>query len=72
MSAPAILRFWTLTACLLYFLEEQRALHTPALLTCGDARRKLQEQQRLNLLLWLKDQFQANFSIEQISAQLAL
>jgi len=72
MTAPAILRFWTLTACLLYFLEEQRALHTSPQLTCGDARRKLQEQQRLNLLLWLKDQFQANFSIEQISAQLAL
>jgi hypothetical protein len=72
MTAQAILRFWTLTACLLYFLEEQRALHTPPQLTCGDARRKLQEQQRLNLLLWLKDQFQANSSIEQICAQLAL
>ena len=72
MSAPAILRFWTLTACLLYFLEEQRALHTSPPLTCGDARRKLQEPQRLNLLLWLKDQFQANSSVEQISAQLAL
>ena len=80
MTAPAILRFsrkdtgtvWTLTACLLYFLEEQRSPHAHPLLTCGDARRKLQEPQRLNLLLWLKDQFQANSSIQQISAQLAL
>jgi hypothetical protein len=72
MTSQAILRFWTLIACLLYFLEEQRAWQDLPRLTCGDARRKLQEQQRLNLLLWLKDQFQANSSIEQISAQLAL
>ena len=36
------------------------------------ARRKLQEQHCQNLLLWLKDQFQANSSIEQIAAKLAL
>lgn len=72
MTAQAILRFWTLLSCLLYFLEEQRAQQDRPLLTCGEARRKLQEQHRLNLLLWLKDQFQANSSIEQISAQLAL
>jgi len=72
MTSQAILRFWTLIACLLYFLEEQRAWQDLPRFTCGDARRKLQEQQRLNLLLWLKDQFQANSSIEQISAQLAL
>jgi hypothetical protein len=72
MTSQAVLRFWTLIACLLYFLEEQRAGQDLPHFTCGDARRKLQEQQRLNLLLWLKDQFQANTSIEQISAQLAL
>jgi DDE superfamily endonuclease len=72
MTSQAILRFWTLIACLLYFLEEHRAWQDLPRFTCGDARRKLQEQQRLNLLLWLKDQFQANSSIEQISAQLAL
>lgn len=72
MTAQAILRFWTLLSCLLYFLEEQRAQQDRPLLTCGDARRKLQEQHRLNLLLWLKDQFQANSSIEQIATQLAL
>lgn len=72
MTAQAILRFWTLLSCLLYFLEEQRAQQNRPLLTCGEARRKLQEQHRLNLLLWLKDQFQANSSIEQIATQLAL
>jgi len=72
MTAQAILRFWTLLSCLLYFLEEIRAQQDRPLLTCGDARRKLQEQHRLNLLLWLKDQFQANSSIEQIATQLAL
>ncbi|HSG45265.1 MAG TPA: hypothetical protein VLA72_19130, partial [Anaerolineales bacterium] len=72
MSARAILRFWTLIACLLYFLEELRVLQDLPRFTLGDSRHKLQEQHRLNLLLWLKDQFQANLSIEQISAQLAL
>jgi hypothetical protein len=72
MTTQAILRFWTLLSCLLYFLEEQRALQDQPLFTCGDARRKLQEQHRLNLLLWLKEQFQASSSIEQITTQLTL
>jgi hypothetical protein len=72
MTSQAILRFWTLVSCLLFFLEEQRALQNQPFFTCGDARRKLQEQHRLNLLLWLKEQFQANSSFEQISSQLAL
>ena len=72
MTAQAVLRFWTLLSCLLFFLEEQRTQPDQLLLTCGDARRKLQEQHRLNLLLWLKEQFQANSSIEQIATQLAL
>jgi hypothetical protein len=72
MTAQAILRFWTLLSCLLYFLEEQRTQLDQPLLTCGEARRKLQEQHRLNLLLWLKDQFQANSSIQQVAIQLAL
>jgi hypothetical protein len=72
MTSQAILRFWTLVSCLLFFLEEQRALQNQPSFTCGDARRKLQEQHRLNFLLWLKEQFQANSSFEQISSQLAL
>jgi len=72
MTTQAILRFWTLLSCLLYFLEEQRVQQDLPCFTCGDARRKLQEQHRLNLLYWLKDQFQAHASIEQIAAHLAL
>jgi hypothetical protein len=72
MSAQAILRFWTLIACLMCFLEEQRVACVSFPFTCGDARREIQEQHRINLLLWLKDQFQANSSFDQISAQLVL
>jgi len=72
MTTQAILRFWTLLSCLLYFLEEQRTQQDLLRFTCGDARRKLQKQHRLNLLLWLKDQFQIDASFEQITAQLAL
>ena len=70
MSAQAILRFWTLTACLLAFLEEQRAQNRS--LTCGDIRRSLQVQHRHNLLLWLYAQFQEGRSVEQLLPQLAL
>jgi hypothetical protein len=51
MTAQAILRFWTLIVCLMYFLEEQRSIRELPRFTCGDARRKIQEQHRLNLLL---------------------
>ena len=72
MTVQAILRFWTMTACLMCFLEEQRATSQPRLNTCGDARRKLQDDHRRNLLFWLKEQFQAGRTIDQISVQLAL
>ena len=72
MTAQAILRFWTLTACLMCFLEELRATSYPQLNTCGDARRKLQDEHRRNLLLWLKEQFQAGFTVDQISILLTL
>ena len=72
MSAQAILRFWTLTACLICFLEEQRALAPGRQLTCGDVRRNVQEDHRLNLLFWLEERFKAGYSVEQISIQLAL
>lgn len=72
MTAQAILRFWTLTACLMCFLEEQRATSIPRLNTCGDARRFLQDEHRRNLLFWLLEQFQTGHTIEQISFQLAL
>jgi hypothetical protein len=72
MSARAIVRFWTLIACLMCFLEEQRAGNSDAKLTCGDVRRSMQDSHRLNLLHWLFDQIHAGASLEQLTSQLAL
>lgn len=72
MTVQAILRFWTLIACLMCFLEELRATSQPQLSTCGDARRIIQFEHRRNLLIWLKDLFQAGWTIDQISVQLTL
>ena len=72
MTAQAILRFWTLIACLMCFLEEQRALEQDHYLTCGDVRRRLQNQHRLNLLHWLRERFSEGCSLDQICCQLTL
>ena len=72
MSAQVILRFWTLIACLLCFLEEQRTVDQDQYLTCGDVRRNIQHQHRLNLLHLLDDRFKQGFSIDQVCCQLAL
>lgn len=72
MSANAILRFWTLTACLYYFLEQQRACVDRNTFTCGDARRMLQYDHRLNLLKWLESHFKSGMTSEQIHLQLAI
>lgn len=71
MSRQAVLRFWTLTACLLCFLEEQRYLEDQ-IATCGDVRRMIQNDHRQNLLLWLETRFKDGLSVEQICSQLAL
>jgi hypothetical protein len=71
MSAEAIVRFWTLVACLGYFLDEQRVAQEAAA-TWGDARRAIQKEQQHNLLRWLESQFTAGLTAEQIAAQLAL
>ena len=72
MTAHAILRFWTLTACLLCFLEEQRTTALQPGLTCGDIRRRIQEEHRRNLLHWLQAQFQAGRTANDIGIQLAI
>jgi hypothetical protein len=72
MSRQAILRFWTLTACLLAFLEAQRTGHEEDGLTCGDIRRRLQNDHRRNLLSWLETRFRDGLPIDQICSQLAL
>jgi hypothetical protein len=71
ISAEAILRFWTLIACLGYFLDEQKALQADCT-TWGEVRWSLQKEHQLNLLIWLEAQFKTGRSVEQISTQLAL
>ncbi|TFG71221.1 MAG: hypothetical protein E4H27_05070 [Anaerolineales bacterium] len=72
MTAQTVLRFWTLIACLMCFLEEQRAVNPELRLTCGDVRRNIQHQHHLNLLHWLEDRFKDGCSIQQVCSQLAL
>jgi DDE superfamily endonuclease len=72
MTRQAVLRFWTLTACLLCFLEEQRMQGEDKTLTCGEVRRKIQNDHRQNLLLWLETCFRDGLSVEHICCQLAL
>jgi hypothetical protein len=69
MTADGIVRFWTLTSCLLAFLEEQRG---DSQQTCGDARRIIQAEHQTNLLYWLESLFKTGYSVEQIRIQLAL
>jgi hypothetical protein len=72
MTRQAVLRFWTLTTCLLCFLDEQRIQFEDQTLTCGDVRRMVQNDHRQNLLLWLETRFRDGLSVEQIRCQLAL
>ncbi len=72
MSAEAVLRFWTLIACLICFLEEQRSADAVENLTCGDVRRRIQHEHRMNLLHWLADSFRTGATVEQVGNQLAL
>ena len=71
MRAEAIVRFWTLIACLGYFLDEQKALR-PDCTTWGDVRRSLQKEHQVNLLTWLEAQFKTGLSVEQIKTRLAI
>jgi len=72
MSAQAIVRFWTLIASLMCFLEEQRAADEELKLTCGEVRRNIQQEHRQNLLKWLEDRFREGLSVQQIGEQLAV
>jgi SRSO17 transposase len=71
MGAEAVVRFWTLIACLGYFLDEQKALRSDCS-TWGDVRHALQKEHQHNFLIWLQGQFQAGLSAEQVSTQLAI
>jgi hypothetical protein len=71
MSDQAILRFWTLVACLGYFLDEQRAAQN-TLQTWGDARRAIHEEHQRHLVSWIGHLFESGATAQQICAQLAL
>jgi hypothetical protein len=71
MKTEAILRFWTLVACLGYFLDEQKALRSDCS-TWGEVRRSLQKEHQVNLLAWLQAQFKTGLSVAQITTQLAI
>jgi len=71
MSAEGIVRFWTLIACLSYFLEEHRCAQ-PTLQTWGDARRALQKEHQHNLVAWLANQFRDGATPQQVCTQLTL
>ena len=72
MTAQAVVRFWTLTACLLCYLQEQRAALPDQQATCGDARRMIQDEHRANLLRWFQTQFLSGLTVDQVRIQLAL
>ena len=72
MTVQGVLRFWTLTTCLMYFLEEQRTDANDLILTCGDTRRMLQYEHCMNLLEWFESCFKSGMTVEQVSYQLAL
>lgn len=70
MTAQAIVRFWTLAACLTCFLDEQRALSPEA--TRGEVRRAIQGEHQHNLLSWIADQLQAGLSPSEVKASLGI
>lgn len=74
-SAEAVVRYWTLIACLGCFLDEQRGQEEAAggrrHVTWGDVRRDLQSQHCRNLLTWLEQQFRAGSTAAALYERLA-
>jgi hypothetical protein len=69
MSAPAILRFWTLAMLAYVFLEEEQhrlqlLWHRPV--SIGQARREIQRRHRRLVLQWLHQQFQSGVQPEAL------
>lgn len=73
LSDKAILRFWTLIACISVFLDEQRAQIQADLeshVTWGDARRAVHDMHQHNLLSWIYQHFQAGATPTDVYALL--
>ncbi len=74
LTAPALLRFWTLVLAAYVFLEEEQARLQQARrthVTIGETRRELQRIHHRHLLTWLQEQFQAGASPADVEALLA-
>jgi hypothetical protein len=72
MITKTILRIWTLTSCMMCFLEEQRSEMDKPRATCGDGRRLVQKEHVKNFVSWLYVRFRDGFTVEQTLGQLAL
>lgn len=76
MRATAVVRYWTLIACLAYFLDKQRAsmqAEQPARhITWGDVRRAIQLEHRHNFLVWLEAQIRDGVTADQLFACLTV
>lgn len=74
MSAPAIVRFWTLALAAYVFLEEERDRLSQTWgrpVTIGEAHRQVQRIHHEHLITWLHQQFLAGAAPHQVSALLA-
>ncbi|MCL0094165.1 hypothetical protein M1O53_04210 [Dehalococcoidia bacterium] len=73
LSDKAILRFWTLIACISVFLDEQRAQIEAGMeshVTSGDARRAAHDIHQRNFLSWIYQQFWAGATPTDVCALL--
>ncbi len=74
MTAPALLRFWTLVMAAYAFLEEEQARLQQARrehVTIGEARQQVLRVHRRHLLAWLHEQFQVGATPEEVDELLA-
>lgn len=75
LRAEAVVRWWTLIACLGCFLDERRTSlpnddrpkREEERMSWGQVRRALQAEHRENLLRWLQRQFLAGVSVETLT-----
>ena len=73
MTAPALLRFWTLALAAYTFLEEEQdrlQQASGAYISIGQARQEVQRVHRRHLLAWLQEQFQAGATATDVDTLL--
>ena len=73
MSAPAIVRFWTLVLAAYLFLDEERSQRPQSeldTLTIGQTRRAVQQNHQRAFIDWMYGQFQAGVSATEVCQRL--